>query len=167
MLWILNLNKFIYDREDFFYCVGISNKIPLIKKREMCLERQNYAIIIPNENSCIKFDSNKIDSLQRYDTTQNFRILHRVVQRLSHHKLKILYHRHIQKLRQVVIHIKLVCPWCFTKQNFIGLSGTVHELHKIKSELLISTVCHVCILVFCKGGLNESSSFKDLSALKI
>jgi hypothetical protein len=37
----------------------------------------------------------KLNSLQRYDITQNYRILHRVVQRLSQHNLKISHHRHI------------------------------------------------------------------------
>jgi hypothetical protein len=31
----------------------------------------------------------KLSSLQRYDIAQNYRILHRVVQRLSQHNLKI------------------------------------------------------------------------------
>jgi hypothetical protein len=37
----------------------------------------------------------KLNSLQRYDIAQNYRILHRVVQRLSQHNLKISHHRHI------------------------------------------------------------------------
>jgi hypothetical protein len=37
----------------------------------------------------------KLNSLQRYDIAQNCRILHRVVQRLSQHNLKISHHRHI------------------------------------------------------------------------
>jgi hypothetical protein len=37
----------------------------------------------------------KLNSLQRYDIAQNYRILHRVVQRLSQHNLKILHYRHV------------------------------------------------------------------------
>jgi hypothetical protein len=37
----------------------------------------------------------KLNSLQRCDIAQNYRILHRVVQRLSQHNLKISHHRHI------------------------------------------------------------------------
>jgi hypothetical protein len=44
----------------------------------MKLAVQNYAVNIPTENSYIKFDK-KIDSLQRYDIAQNYRILHKVV----------------------------------------------------------------------------------------
>jgi hypothetical protein len=61
----------------------------------MKLELQNYAVITPNENSYIKCINNNINSLQIRD-----RILQKVVQRLSQHNLKILNHRHIQKLRQ-------------------------------------------------------------------
>jgi hypothetical protein len=41
-----------------------------------------------------------LNSLQRYDIAQNYRILHRVVQRLPQYNLKILHHCHIQKLHQ-------------------------------------------------------------------
>jgi hypothetical protein len=44
------------------------------------LELQNYAVIKPTENSCIKFHHNKLNNLQRYDTTQKYRILHKAVQ---------------------------------------------------------------------------------------
>jgi hypothetical protein len=37
----------------------------------------------------------KLNSLQSYNIAQNYRILHRVVQRLSQHNLKISHHRHI------------------------------------------------------------------------
>jgi hypothetical protein len=37
----------------------------------------------------------KLNSLKRYDIAQNYIILHRVVQRLSQHNLKISHHRHI------------------------------------------------------------------------
>jgi hypothetical protein len=42
----------------------------------------------------------KLNSLQRYDIAQNYRILHRVGQRLSQHNLKILHHCHMKKLCQ-------------------------------------------------------------------
>jgi hypothetical protein len=43
---------------------------------------------------------NKIDSLQSYDIPQNYRILHKLVKCLAQHDLKILNHRHIQKLHK-------------------------------------------------------------------
>jgi hypothetical protein len=42
---------------------------------------------------------NRINSLQIRDTAHNYRILHKVVQRLSQHNLIISKYRHIQKLR--------------------------------------------------------------------
>jgi hypothetical protein len=59
---------------------------------------ENYIVIIPTENCYIKF--NKVNSLQIYDIAQNYSILHKVVQSLSEHNLKILIHLHIQNLRQ-------------------------------------------------------------------
>jgi hypothetical protein len=35
----------------------------------MKLELQNYAVIISIENSCAKFNNNKINSLQIYDSS--------------------------------------------------------------------------------------------------
>jgi hypothetical protein len=37
----------------------------------------------------------ELNSLQRYDIAQNYRILYRVVQLLSQYNLKISHHRHI------------------------------------------------------------------------
>jgi hypothetical protein len=37
----------------------------------------------------------KLNCLKRYDISQNYRILHRVVQRLSQHNVKVSHHRHI------------------------------------------------------------------------
>jgi hypothetical protein len=54
----------------------------------MKLGLQNYAVIVPIENSYIKFNNNKINSLQVYDIAQNYKILHKVVQRLSQHNLR-------------------------------------------------------------------------------
>jgi predicted RNA-binding protein associated with RNAse of E/G family len=42
-----------------------------------------------------KFNKKKVNSLQIYDNAHNFRILYKVVQRLSQHNLNILNHRHI------------------------------------------------------------------------
>jgi hypothetical protein len=47
---------------------------------EIKLGLQNYASIIPIENSYIKFYNNKVNNLQRYDISQNHIILHKVVQ---------------------------------------------------------------------------------------
>jgi hypothetical protein len=40
---------------------------------------QNYAVIIQNEKSYIKFTNKKLNSLQIYYTAQNYRIIHKVV----------------------------------------------------------------------------------------
>jgi hypothetical protein len=85
---VLNLNKFIYNREYF-------NETTFNKKG-----LRNYVVIImPTENSCIKFNNN-INNLQRHGNAQNYRILDKVVQRLSQHNLIISNHRHIHKLRK-------------------------------------------------------------------
>jgi hypothetical protein len=56
-----------------------------------CISGSRYFII------CLYFIHlrRKLNSLQRYDIEKNYRILHRVVQRLSQHNLKISHHRHI------------------------------------------------------------------------
>jgi hypothetical protein len=72
----------------------------------------NTVVCMDEVNSCISGSRNfiiflyfinlqrKLNSLQRSDIAQNYRILHSVVQRLSQHNLKISQHRHIYKLRQ-------------------------------------------------------------------
>jgi hypothetical protein len=67
----------------------------------------NTVVCMDEVNSCISGSRNfiiflyfihlrrKLNSLQTYDIAQNYRILHRVVQRLSQHYLKISHHRHI------------------------------------------------------------------------
>jgi hypothetical protein len=67
---------------------------------KITLGLQHYAIIIPVENSYIKFKNNKINSLQRNDIPQNYWILQKVVKCFSQHNLKISKHRHVQKLHQ-------------------------------------------------------------------
>jgi aspartate/glutamate racemase len=67
---------------------------------EMKLWFRNYTVIIPTENK-IYHINNKVNSLQTFDIAQNYRILHKVVQRLSQHNLSISNHHHIQKLRQI------------------------------------------------------------------
>jgi hypothetical protein len=55
-----------------------------------------WSFIILNFNSVgLIHLRRKLNSLQRYDIAQNYRILHRVVQCLSQHDLKISHHRHI------------------------------------------------------------------------
>jgi hypothetical protein len=77
----------------------------------MKLEIQNHAIKIPIDNSYIKFNNNKINSLQigLYDTAKNYGIPHKVVQRLSQLNLKMSNRRHIKKRSQrFSFQIKLV-----------------------------------------------------------
>jgi hypothetical protein len=45
----------------------------------MKLGLHNYAVIIPTEKSCIKFNNNMLNNLQRYYTAQNYRILYKSV----------------------------------------------------------------------------------------
>jgi hypothetical protein len=59
----------------------------------------NYTIIIPIDNSYIKFNNNRINNLQTYVILQIYRILEEVVEHLFQHNLKMLNHRHIQKVR--------------------------------------------------------------------
>jgi hypothetical protein len=49
----------------------------------MKLGLQNYAVFTPIKYSNIKFNKNKINSLQIYDIAQNYKIIHKVVQCLS------------------------------------------------------------------------------------
>jgi hypothetical protein len=72
----------------------------------------NFYCVGTTANSCISGSPNfiiflyfihlwrKLNSLQRYDIEQNYIILHRMVQRLSEHNLKISNNRHIYKLRK-------------------------------------------------------------------
>jgi hypothetical protein len=67
----------------------------------------NFNCVGKTANSCISGSRNfiiflhfihlrrELNTLQRYDIVQNYRILHRVVQRLSQHNLNISHHRHI------------------------------------------------------------------------
>jgi hypothetical protein len=67
----------------------------------------NFNCVGTTANSCISGSRNCIiflyfihlrrmlNSLQKYDIAQNYRILHRFIQRLSQHNLKISHHRHI------------------------------------------------------------------------
>jgi hypothetical protein len=68
---------------------------------EMKLRLRNYVVIIPIDNSYIKFNNIKITSLQKYVIAQNNTIIHKVVKGLSQHNLKMSNHCHIQKLRQI------------------------------------------------------------------
>jgi hypothetical protein len=79
MLQILNINKFmgLYNLQYFSVAVLVS----LIFKTTL-------------------INNNKINSLQIYDTAQNYGILHKVVQRLSKHNLIIWKYRHIKNLNQ-------------------------------------------------------------------
>jgi hypothetical protein len=66
----------------------------------MKLGLQNYAAIITIDDSYIKFNNNKLNGLQMCSIAKYYRILHRVVQLVSQHNLKISKHRHIQNLHQ-------------------------------------------------------------------
>jgi hypothetical protein len=66
-----------------------------MKKNEMILRLLNDAVIMPSEKNCIKFNNSKLNSLQSYDTAQNYRILHRVDLCLSQHSFKISDDCHI------------------------------------------------------------------------
>jgi hypothetical protein len=100
---------------------SVGNSVPILKHYHIQNNVSNkrtvgssWSIIILNlncvgitANSCISGSLNfiiflhfihlrrKLNSLQRYDIAQHYRILHRVVQRLSQHNLKISHPRHI------------------------------------------------------------------------
>jgi hypothetical protein len=63
------------------------------------LGNQNYDVIMPRAKVLyIKFNNNKLISLQRYATAQIYAVytnIYTVVQRLSEHNLKISHHCHI------------------------------------------------------------------------
>jgi hypothetical protein len=132
---------------------------------------QNYGVIIPTENSFIKFNKNKINSLQIYDTTQNYRILHKLVQHLSQHNLKILNHGHIQNLHQRKQWFKYTCMSTLLHCNKLHLT-------KCNNSWAVSITQNVnfnfqppatfVFLVSHRSGLIESCSSSDgLSACKM
>jgi hypothetical protein len=68
-----------------------------------------YAVSMPIESSCMKFINNMINSFKRCEISQNYRILHKVVQHLFQHNLEILNYSRIQNLLQkIMFPIKLV-----------------------------------------------------------
>jgi hypothetical protein len=86
---------------------------------------------MPIENNCIKFNNNKINSLQRCDFVQNYRILQKVVQRLFQHNRKTSNHHHIQELRQRNSDSNKTCMYVHDlslKTTIIFVSATVHEM---------------------------------------
>jgi hypothetical protein len=46
-------------------------------KNEMKLGLRYYAVVMSIEKSCIRFNNNRINSLERYDTAQNYKVLHK------------------------------------------------------------------------------------------
>jgi hypothetical protein len=80
-----------------------SRNVPLMGDLNTCMDEVNSCMSV-SRNLIIFLHfihlRRKLNSLQRYGIAQNYRILRRVVQRLSQHNLKILHHRHIKKLRQ-------------------------------------------------------------------
>jgi hypothetical protein len=99
----------------------VGNSVPILKHSHIQNNVSNkrnvsssWSFTIPNlncvgttANSCISGSRNfiiclylihlrrKLNSLQKYDIAENYRIVYRVVQRLSLHNLKISHHRHI------------------------------------------------------------------------
>jgi hypothetical protein len=68
----------ILTRILFCLRVGISNiQNTFHKKSWNKTGVQNYAVIMPIENSCIERNNKKLTSLQRYEIAQNYRILHK------------------------------------------------------------------------------------------
>jgi hypothetical protein len=82
--------------------VSLIFKTPLIIKSQNEIGLHNYAVITPVENTYITYIkfNNKVNTLQVYDSAQNYRILHKAVQHLSQHNLKVLKYCRTQKLRQ-------------------------------------------------------------------
>jgi hypothetical protein len=71
---------------------------------------QNYVVIIQIDKSYIKFNNNKTNSSQRYDTAQNYRIVYKTVHSLSQHNLKMSITPPYTKSpsNKIIILIKLV-----------------------------------------------------------
>jgi hypothetical protein len=74
-------NHYTVTSSFFGCCLCISNIQNTFdkKKYEIKLGLQNYAAI-PTVTSCIKFNNNKINSLQKYHIAQNYRNLCKVLQ---------------------------------------------------------------------------------------
>jgi hypothetical protein len=74
-----------YSRSENGCCAwdALHDTTPIVCQKimyhEMKQRLQKYASIIPMENSCIRLNSNRVNSLQMYDIAQNYRILHKVV----------------------------------------------------------------------------------------
>jgi hypothetical protein len=62
--------------------------VELTRTEQKVLQRHNPPTFLALFNS-------KLDTLQRHDITDDYRILHIVVQCLSYHNLKILHRHHI------------------------------------------------------------------------
>jgi hypothetical protein len=64
-------------------------RIPLTQKKNYGFKSgfQSHVVIMLIEASCIKFSNNKLNSLKIYGIVQNYRILHKVLQRFSQHNL--------------------------------------------------------------------------------
>jgi hypothetical protein len=82
--------------------VSLIFKTPLFRKDEMRLELQNYTVVNANEDICMKFNNNKINSLQRNDIAQDYIIVYKVGQHLSQHNLRISNRLHIQQQQHIV-----------------------------------------------------------------
>jgi hypothetical protein len=85
------------------------------------------------QTSCIKFNNNKLNTLQMYNIADKYRIVHRVVQCLSHSNLKILHNPHTAfrsfvKQSNDSNKTRSLSPRSLTAQNFICPSAMVREL---------------------------------------
>jgi hypothetical protein len=96
----------------------------------MKLGLQNYTVIIPTDKSYIKFNNNKLNSLQTYDIAQSYRILYKEVQLFSQRNLKMsntnVFKSSIKENNDSNKTFRYVRDLSMNK-NFIFLSVTVHE----------------------------------------
>jgi hypothetical protein len=61
----------------------------------MKLDTSELSFNTPIEKNYNKLNNNTLNSLQTYNTVQNYKILHKVIHSFFQHNLKILHHNHI------------------------------------------------------------------------
>jgi hypothetical protein len=132
----------------------------------------NTVVCMDEVNSCVSGSRNfiiflyfihlrrKLNSLQRYDIAQNYRILHRVIQRLSQHNLKMIQ----MKLTGIsMINTLFQSSFHLSKYNGSWVVSTKQNV-----DFNIQTAAMFVFFVFNKNSLIKScSSFEDLSVHKI
>jgi hypothetical protein len=98
-------------------------KTALIKEKNK-LGLQNYAIITPFVGSCIKLNNNRINSLQRYDTTQSYRMVQFITSKFL---TAAIFKSSSKESNDLYETCRYVYDLSLHKTSYI-LNATVHEL---------------------------------------